>query len=344
MWQKACLDLAEIAALSADQQHLRINLAWMQSWLNARPGRFRQLGLKRTRADLQMPPVITGALLSTQAASLRSLSIDPSAYSLRAPELTVIASLKGLTALHVHVVSHGLVDRGAAVLWTASCLPALAELDINHVPPEGAVIPADQVGLPRCQELSELRSQSLKVLTIDIGSGSEDVLQLTEVPDLRQCRLFALPGSASFSICAASFLGCTRLEELTINNQRSLSLQPNCFDALSALTSLTLASCGLLAVPTAIAPLTLLRSLDLRQNKQLQVDESGASVLRTLTCLRTLDVAKQESGVHSATSVQALVDLIQAFRDEALQLYINFDISKSYHMPATTFSGFIVQT
>ena len=342
VWQTACLDLAEIAALSSDPQLVRLDPASMAVWFLARPGRFRELGLQSTDRDLQMQPVMTGVLLSSQAASLRSLSIDPAAYGLRAPELKIIAALQGLTALHVHVVENGLADRGAAVIRAASRLPALSQLDVIYEPVQGITMVRQRCRLPRCQELDRLRSDSLTHLTIDLASGTmEDALFLAGVPNLRQCRLFTPPSTTTFYIFASSLDSCTRMEELTLQGQRSLSLGPGCFSALAALTSLTLADCGLSAVPLAIAPLTSLYSLDLSQNEFLHVDDSGASVLRTLKGLRALDVAKQEPAVHRATSVQALVDLIEIFRDEGLPLHVNFDVEKATYLAEHTFWGFV---
>jgi len=342
VWQQACLDLPEIVAHVPNQQRPRLSLAAMAAWLLARPGRFVQLGLRRTHGDVRMPPSITGMLLSTQAASLQSLSIDPSAYSLQAFELETVAALHGLTALHVRLAGNGLADRGAAVLWAAARLPALTQLDIVYVPAAGELLAADQVGLPCCRQLSELHSQSLTHLCSDLVSGADSVLSLSGLPNLIICQLFWQAGSASIGIDSTSFHGCTRLEELTVFDQRGLSLQPECFHATCALTSLTLRDCGLLAVPTALAPLVSLRSLDISRNDDLQVDEAGASLLRALKKLRTLDVAKYEPAVHSMAAVQALFHLVEAFRHEGLHLnvIVNLDLSAFY--PADpTFWGFI---
>jgi len=266
VWQQACLDMSEIVAHVSDRQRVRLNLASMAAWFLAHPGRFVELGLKCTHGDVRMPPMITGLLLSTQAASLRTLSIDPSAFSLQAPELEVIAALQGLTALHVRVAGNGLANHGAAVLWAAARLPALSQLDIVYVGTPGESIAADQPGLARCQHLSEFHSQSLTQLCLDLAIGADSVLRLAAIPNLIVCQLFWQYSSASLGIDSTTFEGCTRMEELTIFDQRGLSLQRGCFNAMCALTSLTLRECGLLAVPADVAQLGSLQSLDISLN------------------------------------------------------------------------------
>ena len=341
VWQRACIDLSEIVAQLPvmNMEGLCTDFAVMAAWFHARQGRVRQLGLRCTRGDVQLAPVMTGMLLSTQAASLRSLSINMTACGLRGHELGVIAALQGLTALQVHVSGHGVADRGLACLRTASRLPALAHLDFIYV--QGEHIAPDVIGLPRCQELCELRSRSLTHVEVHMGCGVEDKLSLAGSSNLKDVRLFAPSSGRKFWMTPACFQGCTRMEELSLQYQRSLRLTPGCFNALSALTSLALADCGLLAVPAELAPLMSLRSLDLSRNQDLDVDETGSSVLRALKSMRTLDVAKYGPGTHSVTSVQALFDLVATFTDEGLPLRVNFNpaLSAKYEAP-TVFWGF----
>ena len=307
--------------------------------------RFQHLSLRRTCGDAELPPILTGMLLSTQAASLRSLSIDPYAYGLRAPELETIVALQGLTALHLHISGAGMSvmdDRGEAFLWAARRERALAQLDVSYEETPGITIAEEGLNLPRGRGLSALRSRSLRHLAVDMASGAQDVLRLAGRPNLQDCHLFAWASSAGFLIDSDSFAGCTRMVQLMLHYQRGLVLQPECFDALSALTTLTLTDCGLQAVPPVLATLTLLRTLDLTENMHLQIDQAGASVLRTLTELRTLDVAKTPPTAHGVTSVQALFGLVESFRDAGRLLRVNFDpdLSETYQ-PEGPFWGYI---
>ena len=342
IWQMACIDLSETVANVNNRQSFRWDTAAMVAWFLARPGRFRVLGLKCTHGDVQLPPLVTGVLLSTQATSLHTLWIDPPAYGLRAGELAALQGLKGLQELLVHVAGEGLADRGTALLWAASRMPVLHQLAVSFMPEHGGLTRGEHRGLPRCQKINKLRSDSLKQLTVFMGAGTGEVLRLSGNPNLTRCRLCAaIPSRSSCGIEASSFEGCTRMKELTLQYQRSLSLPPGCFDALSALTSLKLPGCDLSAVPPAIASLTSLHSLDLSQNEHLQIDDLAASMLRSLKGLRKLDVAKHEPAMLSATSVQALVDVMGAFRDEGLSLHVNFDIRNSTCLSGGSSWGFI---
>ena len=325
VWQRACIDLSEIVEHIpvADRPGLCPDFAVMATWFHLRQGRIEQLALDCAGRDVHLPPVMTGILLSTQAASLRSLSLDMLACGIRGEELGVVAALQGLTALHVHVGGAGLDGRGMACLRTASRLPALTHLHLISIRCDQ--VAQEDISLPCCQELYELRSDSLEHLAIEMGSGTEDELWLAGNPNLKDVHLFTPPSSDTFWLSIGSFQGCTAMEQLTLQYQHSLRLQLGCFNSLSALTSLALADCGLLAVPAELAPLLSLYSLDLSQNEGLEIDETGAAVLRTLETMRKLDVAKYNPGVHSITSVQALFDLAESFRDEGLPLHVNFN-------------------
>ncbi len=340
VWQQACLDLPELVTHVVNPQRPqrpRLDMTTMTAWFHAHPGRFQRLRLTCTDGSMSVTPVLTCMLLGTQTASLRSLSVDLLAFGLRAPELGVIVALQGLTALRVRVAAHGLKDRGVVLLRAASRLPALSQLEI--IAPDGPLAQPDML-LPRCQQLRELRSQSLQRLSICMASGTEDELRLGQTPNLRHCDLFAQPNSVSFKINADSFEGCASMEQVTLQYQQALSLQPHCFEALSGVTSLALVDCGLLAVPSAITPLTLLHSLDISQNEHLVIDETSTIVLRMLKMLRKLDVARREPAVHSLPSLQALFDLVDDFRNEGLHLRVNLNPTCSETFdPEDIFSG-----
>lgn len=181
----------------------------------------------------------------------------------------------------------------------------------------------------------------MQLLSVDMASGTEDMLSLAQNPSLTQCNLFVPPSSANFSFNAGSFEGCTSMERLGLQYQRALSLQPDCFSALSALVSLTLADCGLSAVPSAVTPLVKLNRLDISLDEDLVIDESGAGVLRTLKKLRMLDVVKSKPAVHTVPSLQALFNLVDTFRDEGFPLHVNLDPTCSDPFePDVLFCGF----
>ena len=340
VWRRACIELSEIVARGrvADRPGLYTDFVRMSAWFHACQGRFEQLGIDCESEDMQLAPVITGMLLSTQAGSLRSLSLNLAACGLRGHELGVVAALRELTALHVHVGGDGLDDRGVACLRAASHLPALAHLDLTD---RSTTIEQRSMSLPRCQELRELRSGSLERLAVDMGGGTEDELRLARNPNLKAVCLFTVPSSIDFWLNTASFEGCTGIQQLKLYSQRSLRLQPGCFHVLSALTSLALANCGLSAVPAELTLLPSLHSLDLSRNESLDVDETGAAVLLSLKTMRQLDVAKYDSQVHSVSSVQTLFDLVETFHDDGLPLHVNFDPDLTETVDVTDFWGFL---
>ena len=163
-------------------------------------------------------------------------------------------------------------------------MTALRQLDVRFTVDPHAEEPRQQkqVSLPRCCELSKLRSQTLEHLSVATSCGSTaDVLRLAGMPYLITCHLLGDSCSgAELRVDSLSFEGCERLGELTLYHQRGLDLHPGCFDACSALISLTLTDCGLRCIPSACAALTALKVLNLSQNKKLDVDEAGTNLLR----------------------------------------------------------------
>ena len=338
VWQQACLDLRDVLSGPA-MQRLPPDTAVMADWFHARAGRFKQLGLKSTRGGLRLRPAMTSMLLSTQTVSLTNLSIEVETYGLIGSDLGIIAALKGLQALDVHIDQLGLDDRGAAMLQAVARLTALTMLEVGYFEDE-EITPAN-IKLPWCLELAELRTTSLRNLSVAISGGTGDVLRLSGVPNLLTCHLLADNRSdAEFRVDSSSLAGCTKLVELTLHELRKLSLQPGCFAALPALSSLTLADCDLLAIPSAIAPLTTLRTLNLSENAKFCIDEAGIELLRGMKRLEHLDLAKPEPAMHSTNYVQALLNLVDERREEGQRLLVNVnpDLSETYSA-ATGFWG-----
>ena len=341
VWQETCLDAVEIAAYNCwgRRSLFSFDLPGMAAWFQARPGRCEYLGLRTRHSSIQLPSALTPMLLSTQAASLRYLSVDVTASGLHGHELGILAAISGLIALDVRLIGCGLDDRGAAVFRAAETLTALQQLHVGYTadPAKSNPLPQEKVSLPRCWELNKLRSQSLHVLSVAMSCGTQDtqVLQLAGLPNLEECHLFGDDqSSAGFWMDMASFAGCGRLGELTLHHHAPLSLQPGCLTALSALTSLTLTDCCLRGMPLDVAPLTALQYLDLSCNENMDIDAAATAALSELKDLRILDVAKAAPAVHSTRSLQTLFDLVAACRDAGQQLDVNFepDLSETYEV------------
>ena len=132
--------------------------------------------------------------------------------------------------------------------------------------------------------------------------------------------------------------------QFSLHYQHKLTLQPDCFAALAALTCLTLTDCGLTAVPSAIADLTALRILDLSESDHLVIDQAGMSVFRALSKLRSLDVAKCDSTAHphDGPSVQAVFRHVLELRDAGQRLHVNFDSASSVtYQPNMAYWGYV---
>ena len=332
IWERACFDLPVIFKGTPDKAQRAVNTATstMAAWFSKRQSRIKQLGLKGLVGSVQLPPAVTSMLIMTQAASLTHLSIDVSPSGLSGPELGVLATVKGLVELLVHVSGHGLSDCGAAVIRAASVLTSLQRLKLMYVKQPGSeYVELQDVGLPRCKDLAVLSSNSLTKITVVMDNGTGDTLRLVGVRNLQKCRLLGYAAStAEFRIQSTSFAGCTGLVELTLCHMRGLTLQAGCLRAMSALSKLTLSNCGLLAVPADVAQLTALRCLDLRNNRDLGIDETEISMLRKLKKLRVLKVAHDAVTAFDAPmkrQMQALFDLTTAFHSEGLQLDVQID-------------------
>ena len=356
VWREACVDIWHIVVPchgGREPSVCSVDLAVMTAWFHARPCRFVELGLRSSRRSLKLPSVLSAMLLSTQAGSLRQLSIDVTACGLRGRELEILAAIHGLTALDIRVSDRGLNDRGAAMFRAASSLTALQQLEVAYVsdPAHAKPVPQSEVSLPRCCELSKLRSQSLRTLSLAMSCGPEDLheLRLAGVANLKQCHLLGdSRDGALFRIDATSFASSAALEQLTLHHQWGMSWGPGCFAALSALTSLTLTECALTELPSVIASLTALRILNLSQNVCLDVDDSDAEMLFGLKLLRSLDLAKPERSsddtrVHTALSMQAVFDMVHECRDEGRRLHVNFDpdLSATYQAETAYFGAIL---
>ena len=344
VWEQACVELTEVTTLDPDGELHSLDSAAMAAWFHARPGRIQELGLRCLERTLQLPAAVTSMVLSTQAASLRRLSIDVRAYSLSGPELGVIVAVRGLEALDVRVDRHGFTDRGAAVIRTASRLTALTRLDVTYAVEPGERVAgrhSEGVSLPRHQELVKLRSRSLTWLSMVLDSGSEETsLQLVGLPNLKHCHLLADGSSTECAITSTSFADCTRLEDLSLHRQAGLVLQPGCFSVLSVLTSLTLTECDVQRMPPVIVGLTSLRRLDLSRNKNLLINKPGIDLLRRLKKLRVLNVAHSEPRVQDSYHAQLLFALAQDVRDAGMRLDVTFrDERSDTYQPETEYWG-----
>ncbi len=133
-WRLTFLDLSEVAPYNHAEQRWNLDYTAMAIWFQARPGRFRELGIGSWSPRMwpSLPAAITSMLLITQAASMETLSIDARAYDLWGPEFCVVAALRKLRALDVHVDENGFMNRGTGVLQTACRLPALSDLEICY--------------------------------------------------------------------------------------------------------------------------------------------------------------------------------------------------------------------
>ena len=345
IWAEACFELSEIFGWTTDRPLRTPDPVKMAAWFRARRGRFKRLGLYGLLGSVQLPPAVTSMLISTQVASLMHLSIDVTPSGLGGPELGVLASVDGLIELIVIASGHGFSDWGAAVIRAASLLTALRRLDLIYVKQSGGgSIARQDVKLPRCQDLAVLSSDSLTMMTVVMASGAGDVLHLAGLRKLQTCRLSSYAVStAEFRVQSASFAGCTGLLELTLCHMRGLILQPGCFRALSAVSKLTLSSCGLRAIPADIAQLTALRRLNLRNNQDLTIDEIGADVLRTLKRLCLLVVTHDAPKSYDLRHFQVLFDLMAAFHREGLQLIVQTDPASAEepHEPAWVHFGIL---
>ena len=199
----------------------------------------------------------------------------------------------------VAVCSELLEDRGAALLCAVRRLPALEDFEISfngETEDLGAPL-SDSYGLPRCKELAELHSHSLRQMSVHMlgGPETENMLRFGGLPALRSCELVGdSDAPLHMRIDAASFQGAPLLQRLSLHHEEGLQLQPGSLAQLAALTSLTLSDCGLQTVPVDLASLNAtLCELDLSHNARLQID--GAAVAAVMSCsrLRTLSLFRR---------------------------------------------------
>ena len=184
-------------------------------------------------------------------------------------------------------------DRGATLIWTVSQLPMLTDFDIYGLDDDDrASAPGSEAyGLPRCQELAELRSRSLTRLRVCMLDGPEEcnTLRLAGLPELRSLDLYGEEYVwLDMQIDETSLSTVPQLHALHLRSIDGLHLQPGSLAQLTALTALRLIECGLHGVPGDVALLrSTLRVLDVSNNVQVQVD--SAAMLNILACseLRT---------------------------------------------------------
>ena len=199
-------------------------------------------------------------------------------------------------------------DFGISLLQVVGRLPALTDLVIDH---DGAVQEKRTVateedpdadlsnsGLPHCDELEDLHSDSLTRLSMAMLGGDPEgnILRLVGLPELRACQLFGRPDMPmNVTIDAASFQGAPQLQSLRLYYDEGLQLQPGCFQHLTALTALALAGCGLGSVPAEVASLSAtLCVLDLSCNDRLQVDAAAVATIVCCSRLQTLGLYKPD--------------------------------------------------
>ena len=147
--------------------------------------------------------------------------------------------------LQVTVGSMRFNDRGTTLIRTIQRLPALVDLVISYDDwRDGELAVArDDDGLPRCQDLAELRSPSLTRLSVSLlgGPAESNTLRLSGLPQLRKCELYGQPNSPlAMDIDAASFQGAPQLQSLGVYNDPELELQDDSLRQLTSLTSLVL--------------------------------------------------------------------------------------------------------
>ncbi len=193
-------------------------------------------------------------------------------------------------------------DRGAALIRTVQRLPALVDLSIYYYDWRGGelAIIRDNAGLPRCEELAELHSQSLTKLHVSMlgGPGDGSPLRLSGLPELRTCQLcggYGQPDTLlALHVDAASFEGAPLLQSLSVLYDEGLKLDHDSLRHLTSLTSLVLKECGLESIPPDVASLgATLVVLDLSSNCLLQIDDTAVATILHCSRLETLAVCKE---------------------------------------------------
>ena len=263
-----------------------------------------------------MPAAVMAAVLGSQCSSPERLYMHAAHVCLADQDIAALAVLTGLKSLQVQKpidptsagcmstrdVCHAnamscfclqvtvstvlFEDCCTTLIWAVQQLPVLTFLDIHH---DGTVDDvfapvSDDNGLPHCQQLAALHSNSLTELRVCMLGAPpfDNMLRLVGLPKLQSLQLIGeryLP--LNMRIDAASFQGAPMLEELYLAMDEGLELQPGSLVQLSALAALAMVGCGLRTVPEDVAFLcATLRRLDLSSNESLQIDDAGlASIL-----------------------------------------------------------------
>ena len=212
-------------------------------------------------------------------------------------------------------------DRGAMLLETVQQLPVLADLTISFKGYTDSIVwpVSDYHGLPQCKELATLRSRSLTRLHLKMlgGPAEGNTLRLVGLPELRSCTLENIVGlPANIRIDATSFHGAPKLQALHLRFDEALQLQDGCLQQLTAVTALSLESCGLRSVPAGIASLSAtLRTLDLSDNDHLQIDAAAVDSICECSQLQILSLYKgdllewgDDLGTTALDEVQQQID------------------------------------
>ncbi len=225
----------------------------------------------------------------------------------------------GFPPLQVVVRTALFEDRGAALLWAARQLPALTALDFYSLQGDDRTAEplSEDYGLPRCQELAELRSSSLTRLRVCMldGLAQGNMLRLTGLPELQSCEIFGeTVRSLDMRIEDTSFRAVPQLQALHLQDISGVQLQPGSLAELTALTALRLINCGLHGVPADVRKLSgTLSVFDVSGNVDLQLD--GAAVASVLACsrLRTFGCYKLRTCFYEPHTLMHLVRLPTAF-------------------------------
>ncbi len=191
-------------------------------------------------------------------------------------------------------------DRAVTLLSVVERLPALKDFGIGF---QGSAKQlrdpiSDNNGLPRCSELAEMHSRSVtRLAMVMLGGPAEgNTLRLVGLPELRFCQITNEPGlPMNLRVDAESFTGAPKLQTLKLWFDDGFDLQHGSLRQLTALTSLTLADCGLRSVPADVAALgATLCILDLGRNDQLQLDTADADIILACSRLRVLGLYKPD--------------------------------------------------
>ena len=205
------------------------------------------------------------------------------------------------------------------MLWAVRQLPALTDFDIHSLKDDARNEEplSEDYGLPRCQELAELRSSSLTRLRVCMLDGPVEgnTLRLAGLPELRSCDIFGEAWSSlDMRIDDMSFRSVPQLQALQLRNIDGVQLQPKNLAQLTALTALRLIDCGLRGVPADVRLLSgTLSVLDVSDNVDLQVDSAAVASVLACSRLRTFGCYKPLTDQYMPDTLMHLVRLPTAF-------------------------------